>query len=940
MKQSLFFLTFFCAIAFSMRAQTGKIKGLVNDKTDKIGLVGAIVTLDGTDFGAYSDSVGNYEITDVPYGNYTLKVSYLSYKDYTTTLTFNAPELVVNIAMEPEAITSNTVVIEGQTIKSSASAIITFQRQTPTIVVGIALDDIKKTPDRTTSDVLKRVSGTTIQDNKFVVIRGLADRYNMSMLNGMPLPSTEPDRRAFSFDLFPATLLDNLLIYKTASPDLPGEFAGGVIRLNTKEIPEEKFTNISLGTTYNTQSTFKPFLTSTKGGLDLVGFDGANRSLPKSLPNTTDYYNQLENADFNVRYESSKLMPSDWALIKKDAMPLSTNFQFSSGGAVTFKNDHQLGVVGALSHSLSNRITFSEFNTNQVFDSTSSIMQQNRQNASTGAILNLAYKIKKGNKIYFNNTYSITGDNLVLTREGTNFSQDRYENASGIRYTTTSLFSTQLQGEHTNRKEGFKFKWGASYNEVYRNTPDWRTMLYTKNLSPQGDKNDSVFKAQININGYDPRAGCKFYSDQKEKLWAFHADANVDYNLFKQKNKIRFGFASQLKDKYFNSRVFNYLISSSQFFDWESLYKPQDSLINVDNIGKKGFRLRENTSEADSYTGNSQLYAGYAMVEQYFTKDLRLVAGLRIENFHQTLQSQRYKSTEKINVDRNYLDILPSLTLSYAITEKQNIRFAASRTVARPNFRELAPFAFYDFSLNSSIYGNDSLVRTNITNYDLRYEFFPGGNQMFAVTTFYKDFQKPIEQVIDVENAEYSFLNAPKARNYGIELEFRTKFTPLRYLVEWKQWENFNLFGNLAFIRSQVDQSNIPNVNDRYRPLQGQSPYIINGGLSYNEPNSGLGATVSFNRIGRRIWQVGQQNGKNAYIDIYEGPRSVLDIQVSKRIFKNGEIKINCGDVLNQYLVYYQDFDKSGKYEANGKDFKFISTRFGSNYSLTFGYKF
>lgn len=898
------------------------------------------MVLEGSDFGAYADSLGRFEVMDVPYGSYKLVVSYLSYKDYSTQVDLNVPELAINIQMEAEAIQGEVVVIEGQAIKSSASAIITFQKQTPSIVVGIALDDIKKTPDRTTSDVLKRISGTTIQDNKFVVIRGLSDRYNASQLNGLMLPSTEPDRRAFSFDLFPASLLDNLLVFKSATPDLPGEFAGGVIRLNTKEIPETGFTNVTVGGGYNTQSTFKPFTSYNTGKLDILGFDGNHRALPGSLPNTSDYRSQLENADFKVRYEATKLMPTDYALNSRNSMPLSTNLQVATGGTHNFKNGHQFGVVGAVSHNLTNRIVISDLNTNQIYDSTTNVLQTDRQNAAWGAILNLAYKFKKGNKIYFNNTYSVNGESQVVSRNGTNFSQDRYEQANAIRFTSTSLLSTQLQGEHTSREGAFKVRWGTSYNEVYRTTPDWRNMIYTKNLTPQETKNDSVFMAQISPSNSDPRSASKFYSDQTEKLTAFFTDFSLDYRLLGHKNKLKFGAAGQYKDKVFSARIFNYLIARPNQFNWDLLYANQDTMFNANNIGDKGFRLRENTSESDSYTGQSSTTAGYAMVEQYFTKKLRLVAGMRVENFQIALQSKKFRSTDTVNVYRNYYDFLPSAMLTYAISEKMNVRLAASRTVARPNFRELAPFSFYEFTLNNSINGNDTLVRTQITNFDLRYEIFPGANQMIAVTGFMKQFQNPIEQIIDVQNAEFTFYNAPKARNLGAELEFRTKLTMLRYLAEWKQWENFSLFGNFAYIQSRVDQSDIPNVNNRYRPLQGQSPYVINAGLSYSEPVSGTTATVSFNRIGRRIWQVGAQNGLDPYIDIYEGPRSVLDIQITKRIFKNGELKFNAGDILNQTLHYYQDFDGSGKYEAGGKDWGFISTKFGANYSFSIGYKF
>jgi outer membrane receptor protein involved in Fe transport len=263
------------------------------------------------------------------------------------------------------------------------------------------------------------------------------------------------------------------------------------------------------------------------------------------------------------------------------------------------------------------------------------------------------------------------------------------------------------------------------------------------------------------------------------------------------------------------------------------------------------------------------------------------------------------------------------------------LRFSASQTVARPNFREIAPFAFYDFLLDAAIIGNPKLTRTQIINLDLKYELFPGLNQNISVSAFYKKFKSPIEQIYNNSQGAgtrtFLFENAPSAQNFGAELELRFKGNS--FVKNWKQAENITLFSNLAYIYSEVDQSNLPGAI--VRGLQGQSPYIVNIGLSYAEPKSGLSTTLMVNRIGRRIWAVGQDQYKHTF----EAPRTVLDLQIAKRVWTKGEIKLNVGDILNQAQIFYQDQDENGKFNA-AQDTKIIGSRFGRNASISFTYTF
>ncbi len=930
---------------FSLFGQ-GAVIGKIIDKTNKQPLEGAIIQLSGSDFGAYSDAGGNYAITEVPVGKYQVTASYLSYKEVTITdvEVLKDQSVVLNFEMVPQQDSVNVVEIVGTASKQSVSSIITMQKQSSVIMTGISLEDIKRTPDRSTSDVLKRVSGTTIQDNKFVIIRGLADRYNIALLNGMVLPSTEPDRRAFSFDIFPSAFIDNLIIYKTASPDLPGEFAGGIIRLNTQEIPDTLKVSVTAGAGYNSQSTFQPYRSSIKGGTDWIGVDDGTRALPSTFPSSQVYDSLLTNID--TRFTSSKDLPSEWSIVTKNSMPLTGNFQASIGNNFRIGANQKLGFVGALTYNNINRIVLSERNSTLTLSDTAISESYKdttyRQNILWGALLNFSYKINEQNKITFNNLYSINSNNNFVDRAGKNISNDQYTRANYMQFVSNQILSNQLMGEHMTAKESFKVNWGASYSLTKQNLPNFRKMLYSKNLSPQGTVSDSVYTAQVPFGSASPDYAGRFDSELNEKMYNMNLDFTLKYKAFKQeKNRFKWGIAAQSKDRVFDGRIIGFVVANPALFNYDLLLKPQDSMFTAENININGFRADETTNPNDSYTGKSRLWAAYGMFDQKLGKKVRVVGGLRLEHFYQNISTYTFSRDSLIEINSNYLDFLPSVNLSYSLSDKSNLRFAASRTVSRPNFRELALFSFYDPVTTTALQGNDSLVRTQITNLDLRYEIFPGFNQLFAISGFYKHFKNPIEQRLDGASGAgslgYTFFNAPEAQNIGVEVEARIKPVFLRYVADWKQWENFTIYGNFAYIQSRL------NVTDTsYRQLQGQSPYVANLGLSYNNEEKGLGINFSFNRIGRRIWLVGDEEAGNTkrYYNIFENPRTVLDAQISKRIFKNGEIKLNAGDILNQTLVFYEDRNANGKFDKDGMDINRISSRFGSNYSLSFTYRF
>lgn len=298
----------FLCLPILLSAQKGVITGKVIDAKLAESLIGVTIILDNNAGGAMTDYDGNYTIANVPEGIHQISINYTGFSPKTIgEINVRAGETVtVDVALE-EAVAQALaeVVVVARAGRETQSALTILQKNSTTIGDGISSETIRRTPDRTTGDVIRRVSGASLQDNKFAVIRGLSDRYNIALLNGAMLSSTEPDRKAFSFDLFPSAMLDNLVVVKTASADLPGEFAGGAILLNTKDIPERSFFSATLNGGYNTVTTFKEHLGAQGGSTDWLGMDDGSRALPSGFPDTKT----LVGATNEEQYAYSGMIP-------------------------------------------------------------------------------------------------------------------------------------------------------------------------------------------------------------------------------------------------------------------------------------------------------------------------------------------------------------------------------------------------------------------------------------------------------------------------------------------------------------------------------------------------------------------------------------------------------------------------------------------------------
>ena len=945
--KSFFTLLFTCILISYTFSQNASLSGKITDSKTNEALFGAKVILQGLGKGAVTDGDGNYSLKGLSAGTYILEARNETYNNLILTeIKLKENEnLVLNIPLDKVVLEFGPVTVKAKVNRESTTEILRLQRNSATVVDGITSETFKKTPDSKASDVLKRISGASVQDNKFVVVRGLSDRYNFALINGAPLPSSESDRKAFSFDVFPSNMLDNLVIIKTATPDLPGEFAGGVIDINTTEPKENDFQSIQIGSSYNLITTFKDFKTYDGSKTDFLGFSSSSRALPSGLPSTEEFNNlsALQKAEY------AQLIPSSWGTYSRVALP-NLNLQYSIGKTIKLTEERNFGYVFAYNYQ--SNMSFNKVTRREFEESTAGVITKNElkdsaftQSVLNSAMFNMKFKLNKNNSLQLKTLYSLSSDDKVNIRNGKrdmDVESVFSEKSTNIWYTQNKLLSSQLLGNHE-FKNKIKFKWIAGISDVKREIPFLRRTVY------QQSDTALPFAAVIQNNDISTLgAGNMFWSLLNEKIVSAKYDLSIPLEFLNTKTELKIGGMHQYRTRSFESRNLGfskYDPAGNSSFNSQLLLLPEDQIFSNSNLGlmadgQGGFKLEEGTNVDDSYQAFSLLNAAYAMFDTKIAEKLRIVGGARIESYRQNFKYIEFGSNLQQNIDTTVVDILPSVNLIYSLTNKVNFRLSASKTVSRPEFRELAPFSFYNFLNDNLTSGDPTLKRASINNYDARFEFFPGAGQIFSVSAFYKQFTNPIELILRTGTSgtpELYYDNVGNTKNYGAEFEYRMNLGFLNSKDSTSFLKDITLYANASIIRSSVDLSMYAGqaeYTNSARPLQGQSPYIINAGIYYSAPKD-VNFSLSYNLVGQRIAIAGSIQEPS----VWENGRNVIDFQISKMFKKKLELKLNVKDLLAQDLIYFQDINKNKKYDK-GTDSAWQEITFGQTVSMSLKYNF
>lgn len=916
------------------QGQTLKLTGKVlNEKNEP--LPGVSVKIIGATGGGTTDVTGQFVLNLAPGKKYELELSAVGYETKIISdvevISGQVNELSITLNLKAKAGENVTVTARRSARTETVSAIISFQKNTNTVASVISAESIRRSPDKNTGEVLKRIPATSIQEGKYLIVRGLADRYNQAMLNGILLSSTEPDRKTFSFDIFPSGMVDNIIINKAFVPELPGEWAGGLVQVNTKDIPSTGFFNVQVGTGFNTNTVGKDFYQNNGGKYDWIGLDDGSRKLPSDMPLRADFLALKAYPAEQAQYGTS--FANNWNVSKGNA-PLNASFQISAGFNKSFSGTKKLGGVFGITYNKSNRNYESENRFFSVTNQQADILfdyfnNKYSQDVLWGALGNLTFQLNNKNRISFKNLINVNASDYSVLRSGYDFEADpvlgQNIRARELAFKSNIYFNTQLSGEHGfGAKNDWKLKWYGAFNILDQYIPDQRRIQYNQR------RDDPNAPYMLLLSGtLSQKSGSRFFQSLNDYIYTGGGDLAKSFNAFNNKQSVKVGYFFQVKDRLFDSRPFSIYLPidnpSLRLLPEATVFSPENFAVNGEN-NKFGFD--EIGSNKYRYLANSILNAGFLQFDNEFSKTIRLVWGIRVENFDQLIGSVKQEDDRFVHTEKT--DVLPGANLTIKLNNKTNLRISASQTIIRPEFRELAPFTFFDFELNAAVLGSPELKRTKVTNADVRYELYPRPGEVFSAGAFFKYFNNPIEQYFNqsgVATSTFNFLNAKQATSFGLEAEFRKKLDAVSPGLK-----NFTLQGNVSYIYNRVKDEE----KTLDRPMQGQSPYVVNVGLQYDVEKLGLNTTVLFNQIGRRILLVGNEQVPA----IWERGRPLLDFQIAKKVLKNkGEIRFNVQDIFNQRAYFYHDINADNKF-SKANDAIAISRLYGTNISLTFGYSF
>jgi TonB-dependent receptor len=940
-------------------AQNGSIAGVVTEKDNGAAVIGAAIMLDSNKVAAVTDFDGKYKVSVKP-GTYTVTCKFIGMAPAVVkgVVVQAGKQSVVDLQLSPMLDTLGVTVIWGERVVDSPVAAVEEARKDNKAQDFITAKEFNRTQATSGVDVARKMPGVTIQDNRFVVVRGLSERYNSVLLNNVFAPSAETDVKAFSFDLLPSQMIDKFSIYKTPSPDLPGEFAGGAIRVFTRNIPDQTSLVLNYSTGFRSGTTFEPFSMNRGDISDAFALGAKDRALPSNFPvNLRDQTltpQQIQDAGRSLR--------NDWDVTTKPAQldqRFSATYALRVSKVTRNKKLYQFGNISSLNYSNTNQYFLSERQDYNVFNQITMMsdtvfaykddIYTNR--VRIGFVQNNAIRFGKdgNNQIDLKHLFNQMGDNETTLRGGKNIEEGDYRNEVSYRYSQRLVYSAQLGGQHTFKKNNGKLDWTLAYSTARRTDPDWRRARRTRSFAvPETDPYSLYlpFSAQPFFLG-------RLFLNVSENIYASTANweqqVTVGADESKQKKGYSFTFKTGVyieeKSREFSVRNLGYKTASPINFDYSQLILPIADIFDTARINNTtGIAIDEDTKKADSYLAGNTMQAGYIMavfpIGSFKSKEteeilprIRLNIGARMERNIQRLNSNTIPG-DTVIVNNNLANLLPSVNIAWSLTDKVLLRGAYGKTLNRPEFREIAPLYFYDFIFNSINLGNSLLRNAKIDNFDLRCEYYPAPGQNINFGVFYKRFKDPIEiyfvpGVGSGGTRSFTWGNAPLANNWGVEAEIRKQFTKTTVPVI----RNMGVVANVAYIFSAIEltDDSIGNKNNQ-RPMMGQSPYVINATVFWQNDSTGWQINAAYNVVGERVVIVGIPD----IPAVYEMPRHNIDLSVMKTLGKNRniDVRFNVNDLLNQPFLLLQDANDDGKLDRRN-DQQMQSFRRGTYF--TFG---
>jgi TonB-dependent receptor len=957
-------------------AQKGKIRGTVIDDSNGEAMIGANVVvnkvsadnqeiIDGNLTGAVTDLDGQFTIP-VEAGTYNVKISFVTFQAMTiqgVVVKEGEVNILGEIRLKEEKSELQEVVVTAKAIRTTEAALMTVKKKAPGMMDGISSAKFKLIGDATAVEAVKRVTGVSIEGGKYVYVRGLGDRYTKTTLNGMDVPGLDPDRNSLQMDIFPTSLIDNMIVSKSFTADLPADFTGGIVNVETKDFPDEKIMDVSFGIGFNPSMHFNSDYLSYEGGkTDFLGFDDGTRALPQGARASQvpgPFTGNTEEASEFIRSFNPNLAAQNQTSLMDYSLGFSIGNQFDLGKSED--NDKpKLGYIFSLSYKNNTRFyddvsygeyqKFKDSERTEMRYATTQDGQLGENNVLIGALGGLALKSKytklRLTAMRLQNGESRAGQFNILN-DGEAVGQSGYvAESDNLEYTQSALNNILLNGTHILKNTGWDIDWRVSPTFSTLEDPDIRKTAFSA------------------VNTDNPRFAAG-EAGNPSRIWRslneFNINSKIDvtkkYSLNDEDAKFKFGASHTYKN-----RDYEILFFDVQFFQSQSWPNPsQEVVLNEENLFPSQtngiyYQSGNNNPNPNAYNSNVNNTAFYVSNEMTPIKNFKTVLGLRVENYVQRHTGRDQAFANGSSNGRNLVnekvldsfDFFPTANLIYSLTDDQNLRASYSKTIARPSFKELSFAQILDPITNRIFNGSlftyadwdGNLTETRIDNIDLRWELFQREGQMFSVSAFYKYFDNPIELVripAQQTSTEFQARNVGNGRLIGLEFEARKKLDFISPALR-----NFNISGNVTIVESRIDmteqefnarkeyEKNGENITD-VRQMAGQAPYVINGGISYNNLDLGINAGVFYNVKGPTLAIV----GTGLYADVFDEPFHSLNFSINKTFGEDERTSIDfkVSNILNDRREsFYQSFQADKEV--------FTSLNPGTAFSLGVNYKF
>ncbi len=907
-------------------AQTGILRGKVIDAETGEELIGAAVVVTGTTQGTITDFDGNYTLSNLDPGTVSITVQYISYEsqEFPDVVIQDSDVTLLVVNMGRSVIAVEEVQVVARARQRTEASLMVMQRKSGTVLDGISSQQISRLGDGDAASALKRVTGISVEGGKYVYIRGLSDRYSKTTLNGAEIPGLDPNKNAVQMDLFPANLIENMIVHKVFSPDLPGDFTGGNVDIITSDFPSRFTLQLSSSLGYNPGVNLnKNFITYQGGKKDWLGMDDGTRAFPTGsdqvLPDP--YFSREENALLgDVSRGFTRILDFD----RKKPF-LNQGYSLAIGDQVPIWL-RSLGYNVALSYSKDfDYYDNGQKNFYEVLQNGSPLNPKKLTDDELGdekviwsSMLNTSLRINSNHKIGLRFMHNQSGQASTRYNRGSEPDESRFIEERTLGYLERAMTTFQLNGKHVMPKRNtLNIEWFSSYTSSRQNEPDFRQFF----------------------NDYDPlgiRANKEPKRDMREleeASWDTKIHFTLPFRAWDRSARFKFGGSFVMKDRVSSVNMFSLTRQGKiDFTGNPETYVADENFITGDELFPFPVLYYKNdglTNQVNSYVADQEVYAAYAMVDIPVLEKLRFVTGVRYELSTQFVENEvdtiEYNPTKYSSGEGIYRDLLPSFNLTWSIFENMNLRLGYNRTLARPVFRELAPYASWDYKGGFRVVGNPDLKRTLIDNLDLRWEYYFAPGEVVSLSGFYKYFNSPIEQRDEpiTNNPEIHYENIADSRLYGVETELRKSLDFISVL------RDFEVGANITFIHSEMEEDSaflasarmVDSIYPAKREMFGQSPFIINANIGYQNDSIGLRANLAFNVSGPKIVLI----TKGGLPNVYEQPLALLDFNISKSFGDRWAVKFSVKNILNSAFKQTYTFEDVEYYFLGykpGREFK------------------